>query len=150
MTVSWLPWSRSQSEAVGALAPKLEPHRALAAQMTIKPRAAAGRRTDMRVLRSGGLALGVVVVVRRGRGGGDRVGRHPGGPPGPPVLEERRQVRAAQGARPVGLELGKDLRMQLAHPCPVLLWVPVVLLVVAVVEPEQVVEPVVGADRVGE
>src|SRR6266849_4654953 len=59
-------------------------------------------------------------------------------------------MRATQDAGPVGNELRSNLLVQHLHLGPVYLRVPVVLLVVAIVEPEEVVEPVIRAYGVGE
>src|SRR5207237_10876446 len=67
----------------------------------------------------------------------------------PPVFQERRDVRPAQDAGLIGIHLRLDLLAQTVHLGPVPLWIPVVLLVVAVIEPEKVVEPVIGADGIG-
>ena len=66
------------------------------------------------------------------------------------ILDQAGQVRAAQDAGAVGEHLRQEALAQLRHAGPVHLGVPVVLLVVAVVEPQQVVQAVVGADGVCE
>ena len=55
-----------------------------------------------------------------------------------------------QDARSVGLEPGAQLNVQFRDARPVALRVPVVLLVIAVVEPEKVVKAVVLTNGVGE
>ena len=55
----------------------------------------------------------------------------------------------AQDARPVSDHLRKDFLADFRHPSPVRLRVPMVFLVKAIVEKQQVVKAMIGTDRVG-
>src|SRR5579884_1318559 len=136
MVVAEQPTSLSHSEASWAPAPKLNAQHTLAAHRGTSVRAE--ELAGIRASPSGGVPVGPARAG--GRLGPDAL---------EPVFDERRQVRPAEHARAVRFELRPDLAVQVAHAGPVLLRVPVVLLVVAVVEPEEVVQGVVRANRVG-
>src|SRR5262249_41891642 len=60
-----------------------------------------------------------------------------------PIFEKCGQMRAPQHLGPINDQLRLDAFVQFAHPRPMHLGIPMVFLMVAVVEPKEVVKPVV-------
>src|SRR3954451_13785352 len=106
MRVSLKPRSCSQSDASGAPRPKLNAQHALARQRTTSVRV--GPEIAIQAPGSGSLAR----LFGAPRGGGNALARQP-------VLEQGREVRAAQGAGPIRDHLLLDLAVQLVHARPV-------------------------------